>query len=412
MVKMVKDNINDLLTRGIEKVLPSKDSLGKLMDEKKIKLYQGFDPSSENLHLGNLIGIRKLAQFQKLGHKVIFLIGDFTGMIGDPTDKKATRKKLTKNQVVSNAKDYKNQISNILSFEGKNKAEIMYNSSWLSKLKFEEIVELASNFTVQQMLERDFFQRRLDKRKPIYLHEFLYPIMQGFDSVKMGVDLEIGGNDQLFNMLAGRNLMKSLKNKEKYVLTMKLLADPRGTKMGKTEGNTINLNDKPIDMFRKVLKIPEELLELSIELLTDLPLNSVKNNATKARLDLAYSVVSQVYGNEKARLARNESIHRYREDKKPTIGEVEITPSEFHTKASGTISGASGYPGPLKLRSMISGSISDAKRIINQGGVTVYRGNEKIKLDRDEKMTDLSINVGDSIKVGESVIAVVKDKKK
>lgn len=404
------DKVGDILTRGVEKVLPSKEGLGKLMNKRKIKLYQGFDPSSENLHLGNLIGIRKLAQFQKLGHKVIFLIGDFTGMIGDPTDKKATRKKLTKNQVVSNAKDYKNQISNILSFEGENKAEIRYNSSWLSKLKFEEIIELASNFTAQQMLERDFFQRRLDKRKPIYLHEFLYPIMQGYDSVKMGVDLEIGGNDQLFNMLVGRNLMRILKNKEKYVLTMKLLEDPTGKKMGKTEGNTINLNDKPVDLFRKILKLPEELLELSIELLTDLPLNSVKNNAKKARLDLAYSVVSQAYGNEKARLARNESVHRYREGR-PTIGDVEITKTEIHTTTSGTISGASGYPGPIKLRSMTTGSRTDAKRIINQGGVTVYRGDELIKLEKDEKMKDLNIKAGDFIKVGESVIAVVEDKK-
>lgn len=403
-------NIDYVLTRGVAQILPSKEELKKLMGKRKITLYQGFDPTSAYLHLGNLIGIRKLAQFQKLGHNVIFLIGDFTGMIGDPTDKSATRKKLTKKQVVANAKEYKEQIERVLSFEGENKAEIKYNATWLSKLNFEDIVEFASNFTAQQMLERDFFQERLKEKKPIHLHEFLYPLMQGYDSVAMDVDLEIGGNDQLFNMLAGRNLMKSLKNKEKYVLTMNLLTDPTGAKMGKTEGNVINISDSPVDLFRNILKLPEELLEPSIELLTDLPKNLAKGNPKQTRTDLAHSIVSQIYGDVDANFARNETVNRYREGT-PTTGDVLISESEIQITTSGTISQASGYPGPVILRSMNTGSLSDAKNLIQEGAVTHISKGEHIKLERDEKTKDLNIKVGDFIKVGESFIQVVKDKK-
>jgi len=397
-----------VLTRGVAEILPSKDALKRLMDKRKITLYQGFDPSSPNLHLGNLIGIRKLAQFQKLGHKVIFLIGDFTGMIGDPTDKKAARKKLTKKQVIENAKDYRNQIEKILTFDGENKAELKYNSNWLSKLNFEDVVELASNFTTQQMLERDFFQLRLKKQKPIYLHEFLYPLMQGYDSVAMNVDLEIGGNDQLFNMIAGRSLIKSLKNKEKYVLTMKLLTDTSGEKMGKSIGNVININDNPAIIYRAILKLPEELLPLAIELLTDLPIDLVNSNLQQARIDLAFSVVSQLFGEREANLARNETVHRFREGL-PTTGDVELPEPSIQKTVSGTISLASGYPGQNQLKSMRTGSISDAKRLINQGAVTLIKENVQTKLEKDEKTETLKIKAGDFIRVGESIIAVVKD---
>lgn len=292
--------IEKVLTRGVANVLPTKNELATLMAKKEITLYQGFDPSSKNLHIGNWIGIRKLAQFQQLGHQVIFLIGDFTGMIGDPTDKSAARKKMSKEQAKKNAEDYAEQIGKTLKFTGPNAAKVLFNSEWLSKLSFEKVVELASNFTVQQILERDFFQDRLKKNKPIHLHEFLYPLMQGYDCVAMDVDLEIGGSDQLFNMLAGRHLMKALKKKDKFVLTMKLLTDPLGEKMGKSLENVININDTPNDIFGQIMALPDDLLDLGIELLTDLPLKILKEKPLVIKKKLAHNVVEQLCGKEKA----------------------------------------------------------------------------------------------------------------
>jgi tyrosyl-tRNA synthetase len=309
-----KEKIEKVLTRGVAEILPSKDGLAKLMAEKKITLYQGFDPSSDSLHIGNWIGIRKLAQFQELGHKIIFLIGDFTGMIGDPTDKSAARKKLTKEQTVKNAKDYAKQAGKTLKFEGPNAAKVLFNSEWLSKLTFEDVAEMASNFTVQQMLERDFFQKRLEENKPIYLHEFLYPLMQGIDCMEMGVDLEIGGNDQLFNMLAGRTLMKAVKNKEKYVLAMKLLTDPTGQKMGKSKGNVIRLDSTPTNIYGQIMALPDDLLDLEIELLTDLSLNLTKDfKPLEVKKKVAFDVIKQIFGETKAKEAQEEFEKRHQD---------------------------------------------------------------------------------------------------
>jgi tyrosyl-tRNA synthetase len=296
--------IEKVLTKGVASILPTKNELAALMAKKKITLYQGFDPSSKNLHLGNWIGIRKLAQFQQLGHQVTFLIGDFTGMIGDPTDKSAARKKMTKVQALKNAKDYTKQVGRTLKFTGPNAAKVLFNSEWLAKLTFEDVAELASNFTVQQILERDFFQDRLKKNKPIHLHEFMYPLMQAYDCVHMDVDLEIGGNDQLFNMLAGRSMMKALKKKDKFVLAMKLLTDPSGEKMGKSLGNVININCAPDDMFGQIMALPDSLLKLGIELLTDLPLSILEEKPLAVKKRLAYDVVQQLHGEEQANSAQ------------------------------------------------------------------------------------------------------------
>src|SRR5688572_28660423 len=186
------DKVEQVLTRGVSQVLPSEKGLSSLMAKRKIKLYQGFDPSAPSLHLGNFVGLMKLRQFQKLGHEVIFLVGEFTGMIGDPTDKLATRKKLTREEVLENAEAWKAQASKLLDFEGDNPAKILFNSEWLDKISFKDLIEIASNFTVQQLIERDMFQERLKANAPVYLHEFLYPVAQGYDSVAMEVDLEVG----------------------------------------------------------------------------------------------------------------------------------------------------------------------------------------------------------------------------
>ena len=380
------DEIEKTLTRGVEQILPSKEGLANLMKKRKITLYQGFDPSTSNLHIGHLIGIRKLAQFQKLGHKVIFLIGDFTGMIGDPTDKKATRKKLTRKKVLQNAKDYKKQISRILKFSGKNQVELKFNSEWLSKLSFEDVVELASNFTAQQMLERNFFRTRLKEQKPIYLHEFLYPLMQGYDCVAMDVDLEIGGNDQLFNMMAGRVLMKTLKDKEKYVLTMKLLEDPMGAKMGKTQGNTINLTDEPNDIFGKIMALPDTLIAPAIELLTDLSLDLVKSKPMDAKKKLAFDVVSQTHGEEKANKAQQNFVKTFQ--KRAPDYKIQVPKKKTLAATSAPFTSLA--------------SISDAKRYISQGSVVV----------NNKKVTDPTYKpqVGDKIKIGKTVFGTVVKK--
>jgi tyrosyl-tRNA synthetase len=222
---MIMDPIEELLTRGVEKIYPTKEALEKVLkSDKKIKLYQGFDPTGSHLHLGHMVGFRKLRQFQNLGHEVIFLIGDFTGMIGDPSGKSDSRKPLTREEVLENAKSYKEQAGKILNFEGNNPVKLMFNSEWLSKLNYAEILQMASLVTYAQIIERDMFQKRIQEGKDLYLSEFLYPLMQGYDSIAMDVDLEVGGSDQIFNMLAGRDLMKKVKNKEKFVLATQLLS--------------------------------------------------------------------------------------------------------------------------------------------------------------------------------------------
>lgn len=379
------DEIERVLTRGVEQILPNKEGLSNLMRERKITIYQGFDPSSHKLHIGNLIGIRKLAEFQKLGHKIIFLIGDFTGMIGDPTDKTATRQKLTRDQVLNNAKGFKEQISKFLNFEGDNAVEIKYNSEWLDKLNGVELLELMSNFTVQQMIERDFFQERLKAEKPIYLHEFLYPVMQAYDSMTMGVDLEIGGNDQLFNMMAGRNLIKSLKDRDKYVLTMKLMVDPVGAKMGKSTGNTINLTDLPNEIFGKVMSLPDSLMALGIELLTDLSLDFASDKSPiEIKKGIAFEITKQIYDENEAKSAQ-EYFEKTFQQNDPDFSQKVIRQDTLASTASAIV-----------------GTMSETKRLIKQGGVDV---NQKVETD-----PAAHVNIGDKLKIGKTWYGTVVDK--
>ncbi len=226
MISNNPEKIKELLTRGVANVYPTSEFLEKeLTSGRQLTLFTGYDPTGPSLHIGHGITMLKLRQFQDLGHKIIMLIGDFTAMIGDPTDKSAARTRLTREEVLENCKKYQEQASSILNFSGENPVEVKYNNDWLGKMNFADVLELSSHFTVQQILERDMFEKRVTEEKPIFLHEFLYPLMQGYDSVAMNVDGEVGGNDQTFNMLAGRTLMKEIQHKEKFVLTVKLLAD-------------------------------------------------------------------------------------------------------------------------------------------------------------------------------------------
>ncbi|HLN18794.1 MAG TPA: tyrosine--tRNA ligase [Patescibacteria group bacterium] len=371
MIKIVTDEklIDEILERGVESIFPSKEELKKkLMSGEKIKLYCGYDPSAPSLQIGNAVLINKQAQFQALGHEVIFLIGDFTGMIGDPTDKGAARKKMTREEVLINAADYQKQASGYLNFSNDNAARIMYNSEWLDKITFRDLIEITSNFTAQQMIARDMFQGRIKESKPIFFHEFLYPIAQAYDSVAMDVDLEIGGNDQMFNMMCGRDLMKVLNKKEKFVLTMKLLADEKGKKVGKTEGNAIFLNESPENMYGQVMAWSDGLIGIGFELCTKVPYEEVREiyrqlenqdtNPRDLKMKLAYEITKINHGEEKANEAQDYFIKTIQKKELPeVVAEVKLSKPE--------------NIGDFLVMANLSASKSDARRKIEQGGVSI-----------------------------------------
>ncbi|MFC1788214.1 tyrosine--tRNA ligase [Patescibacteria group bacterium] len=364
---MEKESIEQFLTRGVENVYPSKKFVeAKLKKEKNLKMYLGIDPTGPTLHLGHAIVLRKLRQWQEMGHQVILLIGDFTGMIGDPTDKSAARKRLTRDEVLKNAEKYKTQASRFLSFSGKNKAELKYNSKWLAKMSFAEVVDLASHFTVQQMSVRDMFERRIKEGEPVFMHEFLYPLMQGYDSVVMDIDGEIGGNDQTFNMLAGRTLMKSISGKEKFVLTMKLLTDPSGAKMGKSEGNMITFEDSPEEMFGKVMSWTDGMILPGFELLTDLEQKEIDRiakdmkagaNPRDAKAQLAKEIVAGFYDVDKAKDAQDKFEAMFKDHQAP-----EDVP-EF------VIKGQVMNIIDVLVESELVSSKTEARRLIDGGGI-------------------------------------------
>lgn len=336
--------IREALTRGVARdekgdilILPDRGSLEREMESRRMRLYLGIDPTSPELHIGHTVPLRKLRHFQDLGHEVKLLFGTFTGMIGDPTDKSATRVKLTREQIDFNIAAYKEQAGRILdlSAEAKNPIEIVHNHEWLKPIDFESVVDLASNFTVQQMLERSMFKSRIVDGKPVYLHEFLYPLMQGQDSVAMNVDIEVGGKDQIFNMLVGRDLLKIYKNKEKWVLPTQLIEDPNGKKMGKTEGNIVNVRDFPEVKYEGIMSWPDSAIGMGFELITSVPMEQVaivKELLAKSELDfmktkeaLAFRVVLELDGLEAANYAKEEFTRVKREKMLPRrMQEVKI----------------------------------------------------------------------------------------
>lgn len=444
-MKVITDDekIQNLLSRGVENIYPKREFLeSKLKSGERLTIYSGYDPTAPTLHIGHGITMLKLREFQQLGHKVIMLIGDFTAMIGDPTDKSAARTKLTREQVLDNCKMYQQQVSNVLDFGGENPVEVRYNSEWFLKMNFADVLELTSHFTVQRMLERDMFEKRMygeyfcsscnkfftlkpfavnfefssdstekDRKgyvhcpncdrelplmninmgehdrivnpKPIYLHEFLYPVMQGYDSVAMDVDGEIGGNDQTFNMLAGRDLMKTLKNKEKFVIAGKLLTDNNGKKMGKSEGNMIAFNDTPEDMFGKIMNWTDGMIVSGFEICTRIPMLEVEQvkkdleagaNPRDAKFRLAYEITKTYLGEEAARQGQShfEKViqSKDRPDEIPELKPVSYNIIDVLVEAK-----------------LCSGK-SDARRAIEQGGVKV--NDEKIEaFDYDTKPEDV-----------------------
>ncbi|MBU0646520.1 tyrosine--tRNA ligase [Patescibacteria group bacterium] len=360
--------IEALLTRGVEKVYPSAGWLKKeLKKGKQLTLYLGIDPTGPTLHLGHAIVLKKMREFQDLGHKLILLIGDFTGMIGDPTDKTATRQSLTREQVLKNAEHYQAQASKFISFSGANKAELKYNSQWFDRMSMREVVELSANFSVQRLLERDMFQKRMTEGKTIHLHEFIYPLLQAYDSVVMEVDGEVGGNDQTFNMLTGRDLMKKMKEREKFVLTTKLLVDPTGKKMGKSEGNMITLADSAQEMFGKVMSWPDELIVRGFELLTDAPEKEIKEiekgmksgkvNPRDAKARLAYQVANFYHGAKEADKAQDDFAKMFKQKETPD----DVKEYKIKGKQQNILE--------ILVESKLAASKTEARRLIDGGGV-------------------------------------------
>jgi len=370
MPKVITDKkkISEILTRGVENIYPSRDALEKtLLSGKKLKIYYGIDPTGR-LHLGHGVVLKKLKQFQDLKHDVIVLIGDFTARIGDPTDKFAPRKNLTKEEVQKHSQNYKKLIGKILDVT-KSNILFLHNQKWTNKLKPENMLELASYFTVSRLLERDMFQRRIQEGKKIHVHELIYPIFQAYDSVTMDVDMEIGGNDQTFNMLAGRTLLKKLKNKEKFVLATKLLTGPSGKKMSKTEGAMINLDDPANDMYGKIMSLPDYLLVDYLTLCTDVSeqeiaevkkmLNHHTGNPRDAKMRLAHEIVTLYHGARAAAKAETSFVKIFQKKEQPQ----DIDVVKLAAWPRNIID--------LLVATKLAASKSEAQRLIRQGGIKV-----------------------------------------
>lgn len=362
----INQKIEKVLTQRVERILPSKKGLAELMRKRKIRLYLGIDPTFPHLHLGHAIPLRKLREFQELGHEVILLFGTFTAQIGDPSGRDKERKPLTLTQIRKNMLTYKKQASEFLDFS---KVKIKYNADWLAKLNLRDFIDLASHITVSRLLERDMFQRRLKRGGEVWVNEFLYPLMQGFDSVALNVDLEIGSTDQLFNMLVGRKLQKIYHQKEKFILTTPMLIGLDGRKMSKTFGNTVNITDSPKEMYGKLMSLKDELILPYFKLCTDLPekeitilerkLKSKKLNPKEAKAKLALEVTSIYHGRKAAKEAKEGFERVFREKKLP----VKIPEIKIEEKSLNILE--------LLVKVKLAPSKSGAKRLILQRGVKI-----------------------------------------
>lgn len=367
-VRTDKELIDLFLTRGVEAVYPTTEELRtKLMSGQRLTVYQGFDPTGKFLHVGHAMGIRGMRILQQLGHRVIFLVGDFTSRVGDP-DKETGRKMLTTEEIAANMAGWKEQAAQMIDFGGENPVEFMGNFTWLSKLTLAEVIELMSHMTVQQMLERDMFDRRMKEGDPIRLQEFIYPLMQGYDSVAMNVDIEMCGADQTFNALTGRHLMKAYLGKEKFVRTNKMMDAPDGRTMSKTKGNGINLGDTSEDMYGKAMSYSDDKIVMGLELLTYVPMEEVKrigaaiaagDNPMPFKKMMAYEIVKEIRGEAEAKRAQ-EFFER-------TVQNKEL-PEDIpvHQVGSETINILD-----LLVTLGFASSKGEGRRLIAQGGIKV-----------------------------------------
>jgi tyrosyl-tRNA synthetase len=379
------NDIDELLTRGVANIIPGKDELKKLLESgKKLNVYFGIDPTSTKIHLGHTVSLRILNRLANLGHTVIFLIGDFTALIGDSSDKESERPILTSEQIEINFKDYKKHAGRVLDFS---KVKIRHNSEWLKDLSFEDTIKLCQHFSAGDFAGRELVKKRFTEGKRVGLHEFLYPVMQGYDSYFMDTDIQVGGTDQTFNMQAGRTLQSDLRKKESYVLSTPILEGPDGKKMSKSLGNAIWLDDKPNDMYVKVMAVVDDLIINYFTLATNLPMSKVEEykeklkngeNPLNIKKELARQIVKELHNENTADEAQKEFEKTVQHKETP----VEI--SELPVEESSTISEA------LVTGNFVE-SNSEAKRLIEQGGVTL---NEKRISDPDSKIEEGTLKIG------------------
>jgi tyrosyl-tRNA synthetase len=358
----------EYVTKGCVDVIQKEDLKKKLASGKKLKIKVGFDPSAPDLHLGHTVIIRKMKHFQDLGHEVVFLIGDFTGMIGDPTGKSKTRKQLTKEEVLENAETYKQQVFKILDPK---KTTVEFNSKWLGTLGSDGFIKLAAKYTVARILERDDFTNRLKEGKPVALHEILYPLCQGYDSVALKCDVELGGTDQTFNLLVGRNLMKEFGQEPQVVMTLPILEGTDGVeKMSKSLNNYIGINEDPKEIFGKVLSISDELMFKYYELVTDMQINEIKQlkqdmidgkiHPKKVKVNLAKMIIEDFYSKEDADNAEKAFEQVFANKQLPDdMPEIILKKGEEYSLSN------------LMADNKMAKSASEGKRLIKQGAVSI-----------------------------------------
>ena len=364
----IKDQMN-LIKKGAEEIITEEELIDKIKRKKKIRVKAGFDPTAPDLHLGHTVLIQKLKHFQDCGHDVYFLIGDFTGMIGDPTGKSETRKALTEEEVKKNAETYKEQIFKILD---EKKTKIVFNSEWLGKLTAVDIVKLCSKYTVARMLERDDFANRYKNNIPISIHEFLYPLFQGYDSVAIEADIELGGTDQKFNLLVGRHLQRDYGQEPQCILTMPILEGLDGKqKMSKSLGNYIGITEPANDMYGKLMSISDQLMIRYFELLSDISyedfiklkegIKSGKIHPMEAKKKLAFEIVARFHGYTKAKEAENFFMRVFSKKDIPDdipVAEVKIPEDKI-------------WICQLLKDTGMSPSTSEARRLIKQGALKI-----------------------------------------
>jgi tyrosyl-tRNA synthetase len=366
MPKNLDQKIEEILTRGTEEIIPSKNGLKDLMKRKKIRLYLGVDPTSPKIHLGHLVPLKKLKQFQELGHETTLLFGTFTAQVGDPSGRDEQRKPLSLDQVKENMKTYQEQVSKFIDLSG---IQIKYNADWLQELSFSDLIKITSNFTVSRLLERDMFQRRLKERQEVWVNEFLYPLMQGYDSVALDVDLEIGATDQTFNMLVGRKLQKVFNKKEKFILTTPILLGLDSRKMSKTFGNTVDMTDSPNEIYGKIMSLADNLIINYLELITDFPLEDIRKiksdlirkkiNPRDVKAMLGREIVNIIHGKKLAASAEKDFDKVFRKKQLPSkIPETRIEKIDIDILE-------------LLVKTKLVSSRSEAKRLIMQKGVKI-----------------------------------------
>jgi len=381
----------DLLLRGFEEIISREELEKKLNSGKVLRIKAGFDPTAPDLHLGHTVLINKLKIFQDLGHKVIFLIGDFTGMIGDPTGKNSTRPPLSKNEVIENAKTYVDQIAKILDVAN---LELVYNSRWLGNLKINDLVYLTSLYTVARMIERDDFSKRFSSKKPIAIHEFLYPLFQGYDSVELKADIELGGTDQKFNLLVGRDLQKKYEQTPQVVMTVPILEGLDGkSKMSKSLNNYIGISEDPFSMYSKIMSISDELMWRYYELLSFKNNEEIKmlniavqegKNPKFVKEELACEIVERFHNKNKA----TEASLKFNEIFQKKNMHVDLT--EYTITLEKNINDE----WIVKLINILNFNLSNSEiiRIINQGGMRINNKkveDKKIRLEKGNYLIQL-----------------------